>query len=71
MPILTLRRPEWSAQEGDHWIDVPDIAGAARSVAELAHEKGEIRVFLTTGRQDVDAFADIDAAWFLIRLVDP
>ena len=28
-------------------------------------------MLLTTGRQDADAFAGIDSAWFLIRVVDP
>ena len=29
------------------------------------------RVFLTTGRQGLSAFAGLDRLWFLIRCVDP
>jgi precorrin-6A/cobalt-precorrin-6A reductase len=71
VPMLTLRRPQWKPQPGDHWIDVPDIAAAAKSVADMAVDNDTLRIFLTTGRQDVDVFADITDAWFLIRLVDP
>jgi precorrin-6A/cobalt-precorrin-6A reductase len=71
LPLLSLRRPPWQPQEGDRWLDVPDIAGAATTVAEHADRQPGLRVFLTTGRQDVDEFAHIDHAWFLIRLVDP
>ncbi|HEY9311180.1 cobalt-precorrin-6A reductase [Williamsia sp.] len=71
VPLLTLRRPEWRPQPGDRWIDVPAIADAARTVAAMAADNSTLRVFLTTGRQDVDVFADIADAWFLIRLVDP
>jgi precorrin-6A/cobalt-precorrin-6A reductase len=71
VPLLTLRRPEWRPQPGDRWIDVPAIADAARIVAAMTADNNALRVFLTTGRQDVDVFADIADAWFLIRLVDP
>jgi precorrin-6A/cobalt-precorrin-6A reductase len=71
LPLLSLRRPPWRPQEGDRWLDVPDIAGAARTVAERADRQPGLRAFLTTGRQDVDEFAHIANAWFLIRLVDP
>ncbi|WP_030162913.1 MULTISPECIES: cobalt-precorrin-6A reductase [Actinomycetes] len=71
LPLLSLRRPPWQPQAGDHWLDVPDIAGAAAKVAEHADRQPGLRVFLTTGRQDVDVFAHIENAWFLIRLVDP
>jgi precorrin-6A/cobalt-precorrin-6A reductase len=63
--LLVLRRPGWIARPGDRWLRVPTIADAARAVAGL----GE-RVFLTTGRQGLAAFADVDA-WFLVRSVDP
>jgi precorrin-6A/cobalt-precorrin-6A reductase len=71
VPLLSLRRPPWQPQEGDRWLHVPDITGAATAVAEHADRQPGLRVFLTTGRQDVDEFAHIDRAWFLIRLVDP
>lgn len=64
-PLLRLARPPWTPGPGDRWTMVPDIAAAAGRVAERGR-----RVFLTTGRQDVGAFAGIDEAWFLIRVVD-
>jgi precorrin-6A/cobalt-precorrin-6A reductase len=70
-PLMTLRRPSWEAQPGDTWIDVPDIVEAARTVAEMTARRRGLRVFLTTGRQDVDVFSPVTDAWFLIRLVDP
>jgi precorrin-6A/cobalt-precorrin-6A reductase len=65
VPLLALRRPGWTAQEGDRWWRVPSLREAARTVPRL----GE-RVFLTTGRQGLAAFADLDG-WFLVRSVDP
>ncbi|MFC9517003.1 cobalt-precorrin-6A reductase [Nocardiaceae bacterium NPDC056970] len=65
VPLLVLRRPEWAPGPGDRWHVVPDLAAAANAVNGL----GE-RVFLTIGRQGVDAFADA-SGWFLIRAIDP
>ncbi|MFT4087441.1 MAG: cobalt-precorrin-6A reductase [Gordonia sp. (in: high G+C Gram-positive bacteria)] len=66
VPLLRLTRPEWTPSAEDRWIRVPDMASAARVVADRGG-----RVFLTTGRRDAGAFADVDDAWFLIRVVDP
>ncbi|HEX9999153.1 MAG TPA: cobalt-precorrin-6A reductase [Actinoplanes sp.] len=65
VPLLVLRRPGWSAGPGDDWYRVPDLAAAAALLPTL----GE-RVFLTTGRQGIDAFAGCDG-WFLARSVEP
>jgi precorrin-6A/cobalt-precorrin-6A reductase len=65
VPLLVLRRPGWTERPGDRWLRVPTIGDAARTVAGLGS-----RVFLTTGRQGLAAFADLDA-WFLVRTVDP
>lgn len=65
VPLLVLRRPGWEPGAGDRWTLVPDLAAAARAVPAL----GE-RVFLTIGRQGVDAFADVPG-WFLVRAIDP
>ena len=61
LPHLVLHRPPW------------DPAGATvvcsdTEAAEVVADKGYSRVFLTTGRSSVAAFADGDA-WFLIRVV--
>lgn len=66
VPLLRLARPAWVPGPTDRWRIVPDIAAAARAVADRGG-----RVFLTTGRQDAHAFAGVENAWFLIRVVDP
>ena len=65
-PLLRLERPGWTAGPGDRWRWVDDLQGAASAVTG----SGARRVFLTSGRQGVNAFAALDA-WCLIRCVDP
>jgi len=66
VPMLRLQRPGWQPGPEDnwHWADSLDRA------AELLPALGE-RVFLTSGRQGLSAFASLDDLWFLIRCVDP
>jgi precorrin-6A/cobalt-precorrin-6A reductase len=66
VPLLLLRRAGWTASPGDRWHRVPDAASAAAALPAL----GE-RVFLTTGRGDLAAFAALDRLWFLLRSIDP
>ncbi|MFR9749999.1 cobalt-precorrin-6A reductase [Nocardia sp. 004] len=66
VPLLHLRRPGWHERTGDRWIRVPDLPAAAAVTATLG-----VRVFLTIGRQGVDAFAGLARQWFLIRAIDP
>jgi precorrin-6A/cobalt-precorrin-6A reductase len=66
VPLLRLERAGWTERAGDRWTWVVDLAAAAATIPRL----GE-RVFLTTGRQGLSAFAGVDAAWFLVRCVDP
>jgi precorrin-6A/cobalt-precorrin-6A reductase len=66
LPLLRLLRPGWEAQVGDDWRDAPSLADAAAMLPALG-----TRVFLTTGRQGLAAFAGLDRLWFLIRCVDP
>ncbi|OBF50295.1 cobalt-precorrin-6A reductase [Mycobacterium sp. 852002-50816_SCH5313054-b] len=61
IPHLVLARPAWPP--GDAIVVASDVE-AARAVATQRYS----RVFLTTGRSGVKAFADSDA-WFLIRAV--
>jgi precorrin-6A/cobalt-precorrin-6A reductase len=63
--LLRLERPGWVAGEGDDWRWVDDLAGAAAALGDAR------RVFLTTGRQGLAAFAGDVERWFLIRCVDP
>lgn len=53
VPLLALRRPGWVPEEGDRWVSVPSLEAAAEALDDL----GE-RVFLTTGRMGLAAFAD-------------
>jgi precorrin-6A/cobalt-precorrin-6A reductase len=66
VPRVQLRRPPWSAEDGDNWIEVNSVDDAARAVA--AHGS---RAFLTIGRQELAAFAPVREVWFLVRLIDP
>lgn len=64
VPFVRLERPGWTAQPGDDWLRVASLEEAAAAIDGA-------RVFLTTGRQGLPAFAQLDAPWFLIRCVDP
>ncbi|MEU6735731.1 cobalt-precorrin-6A reductase [Streptomyces physcomitrii] len=66
VPLLALRRPGWVAGPGDDWRPVPSLAAAA----ELLGEGLGSRVFLTTGRMGLAAFAPLASTWFLLRSVD-
>jgi precorrin-6A/cobalt-precorrin-6A reductase len=65
VPRLVLRRPGWGTDPS--WESVADIRAAAEAVARWPGE----RVFLTTGRRDLGAFAADDGHQFLVRTVDP
>jgi precorrin-6A/cobalt-precorrin-6A reductase len=64
LPLLRLERQGWNERPGDdwHWVGGSDAAAAA--IPGLG-----TRVFLTTGRQGLAAFAGV-AAWFLVRCID-
>ncbi|GHJ91847.1 precorrin-6A reductase [Streptomyces sp. NE5-10] len=64
VPLLALRRPGWVPGDGDDWRDVGSLAEAAVALGGLGD-----RVFLTTGRMGLAAFAD-RPEWFLVRSVD-
>ncbi len=66
VPRLVLTRAPWTARDGDRWTRVPDAASARAALPGLGR-----RVFLTIGRQELSAFAGLDAVWFLVRLVEP
>jgi precorrin-6A/cobalt-precorrin-6A reductase len=65
VPVLALRRPGWVPVKGDVWHE----AGSLERAAELLPTLGR-RVFLTTGRTGLAAFAGCRDAWFLVRSVD-
>ncbi|MEU9995451.1 cobalt-precorrin-6A reductase [Streptomyces sp. NPDC050848] len=64
VPLLALRRPGWVPEAGDQWRPVGSLDEAARALTGLGD-----RVFLTTGRMGLAAFADCPQ-WFLVRSVD-
>jgi precorrin-6A/cobalt-precorrin-6A reductase len=66
LPHLLLVRPPWEPMEGDRWIAVESMAAAVSILPSVAQ-----RVFLTTGRQDLAAFAPLKDLWFLMRMIDP
>jgi precorrin-6A/cobalt-precorrin-6A reductase len=63
--LRVLQRTEWVADP--LWATVPDNGAAAAAVRAWPGES----VFLTTGRQDLGAFAADDRHRFLVRTVDP
>jgi precorrin-6A/cobalt-precorrin-6A reductase len=63
LPIVLLRRPSWTPTTADNWTWVSSLLEAANSLSAD-------RIFLTTGRQGLPAFAPCPQ-WFLIRCVDP
>lgn len=66
VPLLALRRPGWVPGEGDDWHAVESLDEAAAVLPALGR-----RVFLTTGRMGLAAFAGLTDPWFLVRSVDP
>ncbi len=66
VPRLRLLRPPWPRQDGDRWLEVADLAEAARQLPGLGR-----RAFLTVGQKDLDAFAGLEGVWFLIRTIEP
>ncbi|KAB7845456.1 cobalt-precorrin-6A reductase [Streptomyces mobaraensis] len=65
VPLLAVRRPGWTAGPGDDWRPVGSLAEAAEALSGLGN-----RVFLTTGRMGLAAFAHLENMWFLVRSVD-
>ncbi|MFH0521121.1 cobalt-precorrin-6A reductase [Streptomyces sp. M41] len=66
VPLLALRRPGWVPVAGDDWHEADSLDAAARLLPALGR-----RVFLTTGRMGLAAFAGLSELWFLVRSVDP
>jgi precorrin-6A/cobalt-precorrin-6A reductase len=70
--LLVLRRPGWTAVDGDRWHRVATVADAAALVA--GHNEGLTSggaVLLTTGRRDLAAFTADDRHHYVVRTVDP
>ncbi|MFE3096094.1 cobalt-precorrin-6A reductase [Streptomyces sp. NPDC059248] len=65
VPLLALRRPGWDPVPGDDWHEAGSLDEAAGLLPGLGR-----RIFLTTGRMGLAAFAHQDDLWFLVRSVD-
>ncbi|MEQ8965367.1 MAG: cobalt-precorrin-6A reductase [Azospirillaceae bacterium] len=66
VPLLRLERSPWTAEPGDRWTIVPDLAATAAALPVARST-----VFLATGRQGLDAFAARPEHRYILRLVDP
>ncbi|MFE6171183.1 cobalt-precorrin-6A reductase [Streptomyces sp. NPDC056464] len=66
VPTVVLRRPGWHPGPGDRWHDVASLDEAAALLPRLGR-----RVFLTTGRLGLAAFAQLTGLHFVVRSVDP
>ncbi len=62
IPLLRLRRPEWSAVAGDRWVQVDSAQAARRALDQTAK-----RVFLCLSASDRAAFRGDEARWYLVR----
>ena len=65
VPLLRVERPPWPRQPGDRWALVDSVVEAARVLPDYGR-----RAFLTVGGKELQAFANMDRMWFLVRLVD-
>jgi precorrin-6A/cobalt-precorrin-6A reductase len=65
IPLVHLTRAPWIAEPRDQWTDVSSVAEAAESLPP------NIRVFVTTGRQNIAPFLCRDDLWNLVRVIDP
>ncbi|TGB14822.1 cobalt-precorrin-6A reductase [Streptomyces sp. MZ04] len=68
VPAVLLRRPGWRPAPGDRWHDAGSLAEAAALLPSLGR-----RIFLTTGRLGLAAFAEpfLAELHFLVRSVEP
>lgn len=64
VPHAVLRRPGWDLD--DDWFSVASLEEAAQLVPRLGR-----RVFLSTGRLGLAAFAHLTATQFVVRSVEP
>ncbi len=69
VPRLRLERPPWQPAPGDRWTVVATLAAAATEIAGGPSR----RVFVTTGRNELRAFAPASNGrrWWLVRSLDP
>jgi precorrin-6A/cobalt-precorrin-6A reductase len=67
VPLVKLCRPAWTPVPGDRWTNVPNLDAAATTLAVGRAQ----RVFLTTGRQELDPFRALRGIAFVVRSIEP
>ena len=65
IPRMMLRRTPWQRRPGDNWVEVSVFAEASKQIPQEA-----LRIFLTTGKQNLADFSEHENKWFLVRVVD-
>jgi precorrin-6A/cobalt-precorrin-6A reductase len=65
VPLLAIRRPPWVQQKDDRWSMVESIEGAAVALGQTPR-----RVFLTTGRNELEPFVAASQHFYLLRSVE-
>lgn len=65
VPLIAFTRPAWEPEEGDTWINAPDM-----HVAVAALDTEPQRIFLAIGRKEIGLFATKPQHFYLLRLVD-
>jgi precorrin-6A/cobalt-precorrin-6A reductase len=65
LPYAQFLRPEWRPGLGDRWVTLESEEDAAR------HIPGGATVFLATGRQTLDRFANLVGRRLICRQIDP
>ncbi|MCI3270506.1 cobalt-precorrin-6A reductase [Streptomyces cylindrosporus] len=66
VPAVVLRRPGWRPGPEDRWHMVASLSAAADALPRFGP-----RVFLTTGRMGLSAFAHLTDRHFVVRSVEP
>ncbi|WP_246498438.1 cobalt-precorrin-6A reductase [Microvirga soli] len=64
--LLALRRPPWTAQKGDQWIEVSSMEETVQALGDEPR-----RVFLTVGRLELPPFAAAPQHTYLVRTIEP
>jgi len=65
IPYLQFLRPEWVADDGDTWVHLDHEQDAAKVIPVRS------TVFLATGRQTLDRFANLTNRTLICRQIDP
>ena len=69
VPIVHLVRDAWHLTKQDAWCLVPNLQAAVDKLYELCDFKTQT-VFLSIGRKDIEKFAKIKRAHFVVRSIE-